>query len=84
MNSAQLVNLILSKSKRVEFVSITANDVEFILGHKKYFAYPDKDHVRVRNVAISGVLVLDDNYSRWVEGVLNGMVRNDAGKMVKP
>jgi hypothetical protein len=25
---------------------------------------------------------IHDNYSRWVEGILNGMVRNDAGEMV--
>lgn len=84
MNSAQLVNLIIKKLRRVEFVEFTpTNRVKFIWGHRTYEAMEDRGHISVVNV-IGNLWVEPDNYNRWIEGVLNGKVRNDAGEMVKP
>jgi hypothetical protein len=81
MNSAQLVNLILAKLRRVEFVCIDSYSTEFVWNHKKLWAFEFDGKIRVRNMP-KKVCEEDDNYSRRVEGILNGMVRNDAGELV--
>ena len=81
MNSAQLVNLILEKLRRVEFVEFTpTNRVKFIWGDRIYEAVEDRGHISVVNV-IGNLWVDSDNYNRWVEGVLNGKKRDADGNL---
>jgi len=82
MNSAELVNLILEKLRRVKFVSIDAFSVEFIWNDKKLWAFEFAKIIKVKNMPKKRV-EHDDNYSQWVEGVLNGNVRNDDGELVE-
>ena len=84
MNSAELVNLILEKLRRVKFVSIDAYHVEFSWNHRTFFAFENEGRVRVRNLNARQRFCEDDSYSLRVEGMLNGLVRNDAGDLVKP
>jgi hypothetical protein len=79
VNSAQLVNLIVKKLRRVEFVEFTpTNRVKFIWGHRTYEVIEDRGHISVVNV-IGNLCVEPDNYNRWVEGVLNGKKRDADG-----
>jgi hypothetical protein len=85
MNSAQLVNLILAKLRRVEFQAINQygngfHGVRFIWGFNSYAAIPARDgYVHVYRLPIG----MDDNiYTKRIEGMLNGLVRNDAGELV--
>ena len=87
MNSAELVNLILEKLRRVKFVAISQHEngfvgVCFTWGHNNYMAIPTKDrHVSVFHQFRGAV---GDIYTERIEGMLNGLVRNDAGELVKP
>jgi len=97
MTPAELVNLIVYKfgGNRVEFldVSISCVQVYFTLGGNSYVAFTEDDDscvigvLRYYRPQIDGMDKslgnFDDNYSRWVEGVLNGMVRNEEGNLVK-
>jgi len=84
MNSAQLVNLLLDKLRRVEFLSVcTINNsakVRFVWGHNKYLAVPSSDGF----VHIYPARNHMEIYTERLEGMLNGLVRNDAGEMVQP
>ena len=62
MNSAELVNLILQKLRRVKFVAIGDGVI----------------------VYSNGLIWESNSYSNRIEGMLNGLVRNDAGDLVKP
>ena len=84
MNSAELVNLSLDKLRRVKFVAIDAYHVEFTWNNRTFFAFENDGRVRVRNLNSRQRFCEDDSYSLRVEGMLNGMVRNDAGELVKP
>ena len=84
MNSAELVNLILEKLRRVKFLLIDAYHVEFIWNHRTFFAFAYEGTVRVRNVDNPNKCFLaDDSYSMRIEGMLNGLSRNDEGELVK-
>jgi hypothetical protein len=86
MNSAELVNLILEKLRRVKFLVIInrTSQVRFIWGHNEYTAVVTFDNtVAVYKWVDGGTECVVDNYQIWVEGMLNGMVRNDAGELVE-
>jgi hypothetical protein len=85
MNTHEIVNLIVAKfgGNRVKFTWIGSQTglVDFVLGANLYRCG--------WSVCLDKFIVtrpetndLSDNYSRWVEGILNGMVRNEAGEMV--
>lgn len=78
MTTAQLVNLILDKLRtgRVEFVEFVTEyvGVKFDYGSRRYLVVADGDSVRV----FVGITLVDD-YSCWIEGVLNGKTRNEEG-----
>ena len=82
MTSAELVNLILDKLRRVKFVAITDQDVRFTWGFYNYGVVPARNgYVHVYRLPIG----MDSNiYTERIEGMLNGMVRNDEGELVKP
>ena len=81
MNSAQLVNLILAKLRRVEFVAIGSNpvyvSVRFIWGGNDYTASVEDNYIHVYQVFNHSKIHVER-----VQGMLNGMVRNDAGDLV--
>jgi hypothetical protein len=88
MNSAQLVNLILAKLRRVEFLVIQNRPgvaARFLWGGNEYSAAV----VFNESIVVYRWVIIDnleksviDNYQRYVEGRLNGLVRNDAGELV--
>jgi hypothetical protein len=88
---AEIINRIIKKfgGNRVEFVKIDpfTNMIEFVLGSNHYdVAWSDywKSFVVHRSGDESNSDKPDeDNYTRWVQGVLNGGVRNDAGEIVR-
>ena len=92
MDTAQIVNRIIEKlgGNRVEFVKICVTRfdilyVSFVHAGNKYEArvYPASDYITV-GMPITCQRTDDiDAYANWVEGVLNGSVRNDAGELVK-
>ena len=87
MNSAELVNLILEKLRRVKFLVIVNRtpQVRFVWGHNEYTAVVSFDgYIAVYKWVDGGTECVIDNYQIWVEGMLNGLVRNDAGELVKP
>lgn len=93
VNSAQLVNLILAKLGRVEFLDIRDYEVLvcFRWGHNDYAAVFQESrlhgHINVYRLPIgmepplSDFLRRHDDYSRWVEGVLNGKKRDADGNL---
>lgn len=88
MTTAQLVNRILGKLRtgRVEFLVISnrPSAVRFQYGGITYTAlYNEHQRIDVYRWENGSELVsLCDNYQKWMEGLLNGMVRNDAGELV--
>ena len=87
MDSAELVNFILKKLRRVELLVIQNRPsvaVRFVWGGNEYTAVVNFDnHIDVyRWIKPSACIV--DIYQQHVEDRLNGKVRNDAGEMVKP
>ena len=85
MNSAELVNLIIEKLRRVKFLAITnrTSQVSFVWGHNEYTAVVTLDNtIAVYKWIDGGSKCVIDNYQIWVEGMLNGLVRNDAGELV--
>ena len=89
MTTAELVNLIIKKfgGNRVTFKRIDDNAVVvFKLGGREYVAlyYPVEEIIVVQNCEHGSALYATiDNYSRWVGGVLNGLVRDEEGNLVK-
>ena len=83
MNSAELVNLILAKLRRVEFVYVCDQYIDLIWGHNKYRLFSDINVIAWNDErqSWSGG---DTIYTQRIEGMLNGLVRNDAGELVKP
>jgi hypothetical protein len=84
MNTHEIVNLIVVKfgGNRVKFDGIGDSVVWFVLGRNEY-----RCHASVINNCLFVKRCVEDtwqsdNYSQWVEGILNGMVRNEAGEMV--
>jgi len=85
MNTHEIVNLIVQKfgGNRVKFDLIGKTVVDFYLGHNLYRCGWTSLGLIVRRLdGFQFNEYVSDNYSRWVEGILNGMVRNDAGEMV--
>lgn len=87
MTTAELVNLIIAKfgGNRVQFVDIqTVHDewiiVTFYHSDQTYYARCSCNEV---NLTVHQEFGQTSQYSEWIEGVLNGMVRNDAGELVK-
>jgi hypothetical protein len=84
MNSAELVNLILAKLRRVKFVAIGSNpeyvSVRFIWGGNDYTALVDSNSY----IHVYQVLNYSKIHTERVQGMLNGLVRNDAGELVQP
>ena len=85
MSAAAIVNRILEKLRTgsVVFIDIDSEspNVIFEYGHKQYDVWwsDSKKALIVRHGSCGSI---SDDYTRWVEGVLNGLVRNDAGEMV--
>ena len=79
MSREDLVNLIIEKLRtgRVSFVEFVTGyvGVRFDYGSKRYIAVADGEYV---NVFVREGFEID-NYSRWVEGVLNGKTRDECG-----
>lgn len=88
MKSAKLVNLILETliTGKVEFLYIYGDigkvEVGFSWGGNNYEAGQEanSDLVFVKR-ALSPVRFVTDEYSSWVEGVLNGKRRTDGGEL---
>lgn len=90
MSVSELVNLIVKKfgGNRVEFCYLCELGLSFRLGHNFYLveilASNGGDAVVVSRMEIAApVRLVKDNYSNWVCGILNGLVRNDAGELVR-
>jgi len=86
MNSAELVNLILGKLRRVKLLVIQTRAARFVIGSNEYTAAVcfDGSIVVYRWVVIDNVEKnVIDNYQIWVEGLLNGLARNDDGELVE-
>ena len=92
MSTAAIVNRILTKLRtgQIKFAVITEKWVEFDFGHNRYcVAYngDQKQMVCKRSVADETSKPkkktwVQDEYSNWVAGVLNGMVRGEKGNLV--
>lgn len=87
MNSAELVNLIIAKLRRVEVLviqNLPFVTVRFRWGGNQYTAMVCVDD----SIDVYRWVGQDecrcDNYKKYVQDILNGKVRNDAGEMVKP
>jgi hypothetical protein len=83
MTTAELVNLILDKLRtgRVTFHSI-AGIIDFEYGYQRYEAFFNEDNKITVVRPYSPLIGLIDNYSRHIEGILNGHVRNEEGELV--
>ena len=88
MNSAELVNLIIQKLRRVELLVIQNRPsvaVWFKWGGNVYSAKVNFDGFVIVYRLMGPLLSsFDDIYRLRVEDMLNGMVCNDAGEMVNP
>jgi hypothetical protein len=86
MNTHEIVNLIVAKfgGNRVKFdlVNSDLGIVDFVLGHNLYRCGCMRSTGKILVRRSCDQEFLCDNYSSWVEGILNGMVRNEAGEMV--
>jgi hypothetical protein len=84
MNTHEIVNLIIAKfgGNRVKFDGFDANVIDFILGHNLYRVFFTKHGKTTLVMRLAVNEFIEDNYSRWVKNILNGLVRNDAGEMV--
>lgn len=92
MDLADLINLIIAKfgGNRIEFLHVEwdqhtdDNRVEFVHGGNCYSALQHCSNDRVdvwQTLKDQGPLTATIG-SRWIEGVLNGKVRNEAGELV--
>jgi hypothetical protein len=83
LDSADIVNLILAKLRRVKFLVILNRPpaVRFEWGGNEYTAVCTfgSDITVYRWVDRSEVVRICDNYQQWVEGVLNGKTRDADG-----
>jgi hypothetical protein len=84
MNTHEIVNLIIAKfgGNRVKFDLLDQNVIDFILGHNLYRVFFAEHREKLLVMRLADDEFIHDNYSRWVEGILNNMVRNEAGEMV--
>jgi hypothetical protein len=85
MNTAQLVNLILEKLRRVKFVDICGAYVDLVWGHNKYRVFLDNPlNVLAWNEWSQSWNRGDTIYTERIEAMLSGKVRNEDGELVKP
>lgn len=85
MNSAELVNLILEKLRRVKFVFVCESYIDFVWGQNKYRLFGDSPiNVIEWNDERQSWKGGDTIYTERIEGMLNGLSRNDAGELVQP
>ena len=87
MQTHEIVNLIVQKfgGNRVRFDCFYDDrdkSIDFVLGHNLYRVRWSVASQRLLVVLPTWFVCSEDNYSRWVEGILNNLVRNDAGEMV--
>lgn len=84
MQTHEIVNLIVQKfgGNRVRFVLLAQNVVDFVLGHNLYRVYVNSMNRICAWKHDGETFVADDQYCTWIEGILNNLVRNDAGEMV--
>lgn len=85
MHTHEIVNLILQKfgGNRVKFDLLSELVVDFILGHNLYRVCWVNSLNRLTAWKHDGeTFNADDQYCTWVEGILNNLVRNEAGEMV--
>ena len=87
MKPHEIVNRIVKKfgGNRVRFESFCDDfdkSIDFVLGHYLYRVRWSAASQRLLVVRLGSYFCSEDNYSRWVEGILNNLVRNDAGEMV--
>lgn len=85
MTVAKIVNLILQKLRTgvVTFtnIGITYSEwcvIEFTYAHHNYHVKWETSKVSVLEIRDDRTLI-ETSYSAWIQGVLNGGVRNDAG-----
>jgi hypothetical protein len=87
MTTAELVNLILDKLRtgRVTFIAITELEYDDPCGCMR-IEYGGNSYDICHDPEADSVLVthdfITDNYSRHLEGILNGHVRNEEGELV--
>lgn len=86
INCEQAVNHILDKfrSTTVTFVCLTGWRISVKIGGQLYVVYLE-DTYRVghcERLLPDPSRPIMDNYSLWVQGVLNGLARNEAGELV--
>jgi len=93
MDTADIVNRIIEKlgGNRVEFIEIRQTNlfvliVSFSHAGNKYEArvLPTSVYISVAQKKSYQLALRTNAYTNWLEGVLNGMVRNDAGELVMP
>lgn len=90
MNTHDIINLVIKKfgGTRVKFAWVADDGIGFILGANLYRCTWIGLTATIQRAAASaddsGGLhaFVKDNYSIWVEGVLNGLVRDKDGNMV--
>jgi hypothetical protein len=84
MDGHEIVNLIVEKfgGNRVKFTLVREGAVLFVFGHNEYRCHWSHPNSTLIVSKLNDEVWLKDNYSRWVEGILNNLVRNDAGEMV--
>jgi len=84
MEVHEIVNLIVEKfgGNRVKFSWIGQTFVDFVVGYNEYRCdWNQNGNINVIKI-VNETVVPSDNYSKWVEGILNNMVRNEVGEMV--
>lgn len=95
MTIADMVNLIVEKlGVRAKFDSIDVSPhgspvIHITFAHNRYVVISaPQNHLQQFDVLVrrleSRNATVDDNYSRWIQGCLNGLVRNEKGEMVQP
>ena len=84
MQTHEIVNLIVQKfgGNRIEFTLVKQEIVWFVLGHNEYRCHWSSINSMMIVWKLNDDTWVMDNYSRWVQGILNNLVRNDAGEMV--
>lgn len=90
MKLAEFVNLIFRKlGHRVHFDALVKDEngrliAEITHGPQRYLvsaSWMEKSQIEVRHFLECGDLA-DNTFSRWVSGILNGLVRDEEGNMV--
>lgn len=80
MKVAQLVNLIIRKFPKAEFIEISSRSDSLMVrvGPRRYFVAGNGFAMEMKSTAVSE----DTAASRWLTGVLSGKVRTEEGELV--